>query len=86
MRVESPRWVPWLPLYRAWGQGVYKEEGSPDRRVVSLREVLANLACKLRRLVGYPVGPVSTVGQLELGDELPEGKLQEPFYGVRMSE
>jgi hypothetical protein len=29
------------------------EEGSPDQRVVSLREVLANLACKLRRLVEY---------------------------------
>jgi hypothetical protein len=40
--------VLWLPLYRVWGQGVYKEEGSPDRRVMSLREVLANLACKLR--------------------------------------
>ena len=26
------------------------------------------------------------VGELELGDGLPEGKLQEPFYGVRMSE
>ena len=25
-------------------------------------------------------------GELELGDGLPEGKLQEPFYGVRMSE
>ena len=43
--------VPWLPLYRVRGQGVYKEGGSPDRRVVSLREVLANLACKLHRLV-----------------------------------
>jgi len=26
------------------------------------------------------------VGELELGDGLPEGKLQEPFYGVRISE
>ena len=26
------------------------------------------------------------VGELELGDRLPDGKLQEPFYGVRMSE
>ena len=50
---ESPRWVPWLPLYRVWGQSVYKQEGSPDWRVVSLREVLANLACKLRRLVEH---------------------------------
>ena len=25
------------------------------------------------------------VGELELGDGLPEGKLQEPFYGIRMS-
>ena len=38
-------WVPWLDLYRVQGQGVYKG-GSPDRRVVSLREGLANLACK----------------------------------------
>jgi hypothetical protein len=51
IRIGSPRWLPWLPLYRVWGQGVYKEEGSPDLRVVSLREGLAKLACKLRRLV-----------------------------------
>jgi hypothetical protein len=49
--VRSPRWVPWLHLYRVRGQGIYKDEGSPDRRVMSLREVVANLACKLRRLV-----------------------------------
>ena len=24
----SPRWVPWLPLYRVQGHGIYKEEGS----------------------------------------------------------
>jgi hypothetical protein len=29
---------------------------------------------------------VEEVGDMELGDGLPEGKLQEPFYGVRMSE
>ena len=29
---------------------------------------------------------VEEVEDLELGDELPERKLQEPFYGVRMSE
>ena len=29
---------------------------------------------------------VEEVEDLELGDGLPEGKLQEPFYGVRMSE
>jgi len=29
---------------------MYKEEGSPNRRIVSLRESLANLACKLRHL------------------------------------
>ena len=29
---------------------------------------------------------VEEVGDLELGDGLLEGKLQEPFYGVRMSE
>ena len=46
-------WEPRLPLYRVRGQGVYKEGGSPDRRVVSLREVLTNLACKLRCLVEY---------------------------------
>jgi hypothetical protein len=39
--------VPWLPLYRIRGQGIYKAVGSPDRRIMSLREGLANLACKL---------------------------------------
>ena len=29
---------------------------------------------------------VEEVGDLKLGDGLPEGKLQEPFYDVRMSE
>ena len=29
---------------------------------------------------------VEEVGELELGDGLPEGKLQEPYYGVRMRE
>ena len=43
--------VPWLPLYRVRGQDAYKAGGSPDRRVESLREVLANLACKLRHLL-----------------------------------
>jgi hypothetical protein len=28
---------------------------------------------------------VKEVGKLELGDGLPEVKLKEPFYGVRMS-
>ena len=35
------RWlgrVPWLPLYRVQGQAIYKEIGSPDRGVMSLRE------------------------------------------------
>jgi hypothetical protein len=32
----------------------YKEEVPPDRRVESLREVLANLACKLRHLLCSP--------------------------------
>ena len=45
--------VPWLPLYRVQGQGLYKAVGSSDRRVMSLREVLANLACKLRHLVEH---------------------------------
>jgi hypothetical protein len=40
-------------LYRVRGQSLYKAVGSPDRRVISLRESLANLACKLRRLVEY---------------------------------
>jgi hypothetical protein len=46
-----PRWVPLLPLYRVQGQDAYKAIGSPDRGITSLREGLANLACKLRRLV-----------------------------------
>ena len=29
---------------------------------------------------------VEEVGELDLGDGVPEGKIQEPFYGVRMSE
>ena len=29
---------------------------------------------------------VKEVGELEIGDGLPEEKFQEPFYGVRMSE
>ena len=29
---------------------------------------------------------VEEVADLELGDGLPEGKLQEPFYDVRMNE
>jgi hypothetical protein len=29
---------------------------------------------------------VEEVGELELGDGLPKGKLQEPFHGVRMNE
>jgi hypothetical protein len=29
---------------------------------------------------------VEEIGDLELGDGLPEEKLQEPFYDVRMSE
>ena len=29
---------------------------------------------------------VEEVGELELGDGLPEGKLQEPFYGGEMNE
>jgi hypothetical protein len=30
--------MPWLPLYIVRGQSMYKEEGSPDRGVMSLRE------------------------------------------------
>ena len=43
--------VPWLSLYRVRGQGAYKLGGSPNRRVESLREGLANIACKLRYLL-----------------------------------
>ena len=35
------------------GQGLYKEEVPPDRGVKSLREDLANLACKLRCLMEH---------------------------------
>jgi hypothetical protein len=51
--VNPSRWVPWLPLYRVQGQGAYKAIGFPDRRVESLREGLANLACNPRRLVEH---------------------------------
>ena len=27
---DLPERVPYLPFYRVWGQGMYKEEGSPD--------------------------------------------------------
>jgi hypothetical protein len=30
--------MPWLSLYRVWGQSMYKEVGSPDRGVVRMRE------------------------------------------------
>jgi hypothetical protein len=49
----SPRCEPWLPLYRVWGQGLLQREGSLDREVESPREVLANLACKLRLLLVF---------------------------------
>ena len=48
---DVPRWEPWPPLYRVRGQSLLQREGSPDRRAESLREVLANLACKLRHLL-----------------------------------
>jgi hypothetical protein len=38
MMMKMSEVVPWLPLYRVWGQVTYKEEGSPDRGVMSLRE------------------------------------------------
>jgi len=47
------RWVPWLRLYRVQGQGLKQRGGSPDGRVVRLREVLTNLACKLRHLLVF---------------------------------
>ena len=50
---DVPRLVPWLSLYRVRGQGLIQRGGSPDRRVMSLREVLTNLACKLRHLLVF---------------------------------
>jgi hypothetical protein len=52
------RWVPWLPLYRVRGQGLYREEGSPNRRVVSLREVLANFGLQAMPSCGARPGVV----------------------------
>jgi hypothetical protein len=49
MKVGSPRGCPVCPCI----EGVYKEEGSPDQRVMSLREFLANLACKLCHFVEH---------------------------------
>jgi hypothetical protein len=37
MKMMSRR-VPWLPLYRVRGQVTYKEGGSPNQGVMSLRE------------------------------------------------
>ena len=48
---DLSRWEPWPTLYRVWGQGSLQREGSTDRRVESLREVIANLACKLLHLL-----------------------------------
>jgi hypothetical protein len=42
---------PGYPYIEFRARACYKEEGSPNRRVMSLREDLANLACKLCRLV-----------------------------------
>jgi hypothetical protein len=38
LKIKMMGRMPWLLLYRVWGQGMYKEEGSPDRDVMSLRE------------------------------------------------
>ena len=50
--------VPWLPLYRVWGQGMYKEEGSPDRGVVSLREGPSYLGLQVTSSCGARLGVV----------------------------
>jgi hypothetical protein len=51
-RVRPLGRVPRLPLYRVWGHVTYREIGSPDRVVVSLREgKLVILACKEGHLV-----------------------------------
>jgi hypothetical protein len=51
-RVRPLGRVPWLPLYRVRGQVTYREIGSPDGVVVSMRErKLAILACKEGYLV-----------------------------------
>jgi hypothetical protein len=49
----SMGWKPWLSLYKVRGHGLLQREGSPDRGVKSLREVLDNLACKLCRLLVF---------------------------------
>ena len=48
---DVPKWVPWLPLYRVRGLALLQRGGSPNRRVMSLREFLTNLACKLHHLL-----------------------------------
>ena len=45
----------------------------------------SSLECSEVLIMGG-VRMVEEVRELELGDGLPEGKLQEPFYGVRMNE
>jgi hypothetical protein len=47
--------------------------------------VCSSLECSEVLAIGG-VRMVDEVGDLKLGDGLHEGKLQVPFYGVRMSE
>ena len=50
--------MPWLPLYRVWGKVIYKEEGSPDRGVVSLREWPSYLGLQVTSSCGARPGVV----------------------------
>ena len=53
----------------------------------SLRDDRVRVPClNALKFLQWGCKMVKEVGELELGDGLPEGKLQEPFYGVRMSE
>ena len=66
--VEDVNRVALAVLIKSLGPGLIQRGGSPDRRVVGLREVLANLACKLRCLLvhvrswlsSWPSGCVAT--------------------------
>jgi hypothetical protein len=52
LRVRPVGRAPWLPLYRVRGQVSYKEIGSPDQVIGSLREgKLAILVCKEDHLI-----------------------------------
>jgi hypothetical protein len=68
----SPEMMPWIPLYRIRGQDSLQRGGSSDRRVKSLREVLANLACKLCRLLMLALAWLSSwsCGHVTVGSDV----------------